>query len=101
MLYFPFAIIITTVFLVLNIATVPVSYSVHIVRLLTSLIREPNLCKMVIQIFLTAKFAIYGLVYFPVAVVVDTFVFFGNLYTEATVDSMNDKSNKNFSKEGL
>jgi hypothetical protein len=89
------------VFTVLNIAMVPVSYSVHIVRLLTSLIREPNLYQMVIRIILTVKFAIYGLVYFPVAIAVDTFVFFGNLYTQATVNSMNDKSKKNFSKEGI
>ena len=56
---------------------------------------------MIMRLILTIKFAIYGLLYFPVAVVIDMLVFFANLYTEATVDTMNDKSKKNFSKEGL
>ena len=56
---------------------------------------------MVLRVILTAKFAIYGLFYFPIAVAVDTLVFFGNLYTVASIDTMNDKSKKNFSKDGL
>ena len=100
-LYFPFALIITTVFTVSNLAFVPIAYGVHILRLLTSLIKQQSLFEMVLRVILIAKFAIYGLLYFPIAVVVDMFVFFGNLYTVGSVDTMNDKSKKNFSKEGL
>jgi hypothetical protein len=100
-LYFPFAIIITIVFTVSNLICLPIAYSVHIIRLLTSLIKQPSFFEVVLRVILIAKFAIYGLFYFPVAIVIDMFVFFGNLYTVGSVDTMNDKSKRNFSKEGL
>ena len=53
------------------------------------------------RFILAAQFAVYGLVYFPVTVVVDMFVFFFNLYTEATKDTLNDSKTKHFSREGL
>lgn len=56
---------------------------------------------MLLRLILTVKFAIYGLFYFPVTLVIDMFVFFGNLYTEASKDSLNDKNSQNFSREGL
>ena len=56
---------------------------------------------MMMRLILTIKFSIYGLLFFPVAVAIDMFVFFYNLYTEASVDTMNDKSKQNFSKEGI
>ena len=43
----------------------------------------------------------YGLFYFPVTIIVDMFVFFGNLYTEATRDTLNNSKSKHFSREGL
>lgn len=100
-LYFPFAMIITTVFTVSNLVFFPIAYSVHILRLLTSLIKQPSLFEMILRVILIVKFAIYGLFYFPIAIVIDMFVFFGNLYTIGSIDTMNDKSKKNFSKEGL
>ena len=56
---------------------------------------------MLLRLILTVKFTIYGLFYFPVTLVIDMFVFFGNLYTEASKDSLNDKNSQNFSREGL
>ena len=100
-LYFPFAMIITIVFTVSNLVFFPIAYSVHILRLLTSLIKQPSLFEMILRVILIVKFAIYGLFYFPIAIVIDMFVFFGNLYTVGSIDTMNDKSKKNFSKEGL
>jgi len=85
-LYLPFAMIITSIFTLFNLLTVPVSYSVHIIRLLTSIIKEPSFYSMFLRVMLTIKFAIYGLFYFPVAIVIDMLVFLGNLYTQATVD---------------
>lgn len=79
---------------------IPFSYITHTIRLLTSIIHQASLLKMLLRLLLSVKFGIYGLVYFPLALVVDTFVFFGNLYTEASVDSLNSIT-KTFSREGL
>jgi hypothetical protein len=100
-LYFPFAIVITCIFTFLNLLTIPVSYAIHVLRLMTSIIQQGSFWKMFLRLLLTIHFAIYGIFYFPVVLVVDMFVFFGNLYTEATQDSLNDKKAMKFSREGL
>ena len=41
-LYFPFAAIITMIFTAMNVCVVPFGYATHVVRLLTSIIKEPN-----------------------------------------------------------
>ena len=93
--------IITLTFTVLNVINIPLGYSFHIVRLLTSIMREPTFSKMVMRLILSVQFAFYGIIYFAVTVIVDMFVFFYNLYTEASKDLLNDKRTKIFSREGL
>lgn len=100
-MYLPFALIITSIFTFFNLLIIPIGYATHILRLLTSMIKQPTLLDMFLRLILTIQFAIYGLFYFPVSLVVDMFVFFVNLYTEAQRDSLNDKNAIKFSREGL
>ena len=79
----------------------PVTYGIHTVRLLTSIIKQPTFYEMGMRLFLTAQFSVYGLFYFPLSLLVDTLVFFFNLYTEATIDTLNTSKSKHFSREGL
>jgi hypothetical protein len=93
-LYFPFALIITSVFTVFNILIIPIGYTVHVIRLLTSVLQQPSLWKLLMRLILTIQFAFYGLIYFPVTIVVDMLTFFFNLYTYASIDSLNENSSK-------
>jgi hypothetical protein len=56
---------------------------------------------MMMRLVLTIQFTFYGLIYFPVTIIVDMFTFFFNLYTQASIDSLNANSSKQFSREGL
>ena len=93
--------IITMFFTILNVFFMPIAYGTHTVRLLTSIIKQQSLYEMGMRLLLTMQFSIYGLFYLPLTIVVDMFVFFFNLYTEATVDTLNSSKSKHFSKEGL
>ena len=55
---------------------------------------------MLLRLVLTIRFTVYGLFYIPVALVKDMLVFFFNLYTEASKDSLNS-SKKHFSRDGF
>ena len=85
----------------MNVFFMPLTYGIHTVRLLTSIIRQPSFYEMAMRVLLSAQFAIYGLFYFPLTIAVDMLVFFFNLYTEATVDTLNSSKSKHFSREGL
>jgi hypothetical protein len=53
-LYLPFALIITAIFLILNIILMPIGYSVHTIRLLTSTMQQKGLYEMMMRVVLTA-----------------------------------------------
>jgi hypothetical protein len=53
------------------------------------------------RVLLAIQFAFLGILYFPIALCLDTGVFFYNLYSSATKDFLNDDQTKTFSREGL
>lgn len=81
--YFPFAILFTASFMVLDALLVPVAYVSHLGVLIKKVTEASNMSKSCDAIFNVLRFMFIGLLLLVLSIVVDTAVFAYNLYTSS------------------
>jgi hypothetical protein len=83
LVYFPVAVIMTVLMLLLNIVLVPIVYLYHSYVLFKRIFRTTSLRKAVKKAFIFTQFITYGLLMLLASIVVDPFKFFTLLYFQS------------------
>ena len=101
--FLPVGLIVTAFFTFLNTLLMPVAYFSHIYTLSSNIRGKENGTQKVKRSIICCRFAIFGLIWMLLSLIIDTIVFFYNLYTEPKkkIDQKQQDDLDQFKRYGL